>query len=139
MSIKDVKPEKLIRITSQELKKIEKIKPPNWAKFVKTGVHKQRPPEQEDWWYIKTASVLRRIYLDGPVGVSRLRTFYGGRIKRHKQTEHFRKASGNIIRKILQQLESSGLVETVNKKGRIITSKGKKFLDELSRKVVENE
>ncbi len=28
--------------------------------FVKTGPNKDRPPMQEDWWYIRAAAVLRK-------------------------------------------------------------------------------
>ncbi|MEM0333542.1 MAG: 40S ribosomal protein S19, partial [Candidatus Aenigmatarchaeota archaeon] len=37
---------------------------------------------------------------------------------------------GSIIRKILQQLESEGLV-TKEKKGRILTPKGRSFIDKI--------
>ncbi len=127
----EVQSEKFIEKLKEELKKIEEIKPPAWASFAKSGVHKERPPKQKDFWYIRTASVLRRIYLDGPVGVSKLRTYYGGRKRRGYKPAHFRRASGNIIRKILQQLEKCGFVEKIGK-GRKITSKGQKILDKVA-------
>jgi len=132
--MKDVDPRKFNEVCKEELKKIEEIKPPDWAMFVKTGVHKQLPPQQEDWWYIRTASILRRIYLDGPVGIERLRTFYGGRKDRGHKPERFKKAGGSIIRKCLQQLEGAGLVEKSKdskRKGRVISEKGKAFLKKV--------
>ena len=119
----------------EELKKIEEIKPPEWAMFVKTGVHKKLPPSQEDWWYVRTASILKRIYLDGPVGIEKLRTFYGGRKDRGHKPERFKKSGGSIIRKSLQQLEKAGLVEKSKdpkKKGRIITESGKNLLNKVA-------
>lgn len=132
--MRDVDPRKFNEVCKEELKKIEEIKPPDWAMFVKTGVHKQLPPRQEDWWYIRTASILRRIYLDGPVGIERLRTFYGGRKDRGHKPERFKKAGGSIIRKCLQQLEGAGLVEKSKgskRKGRVISEKGKTFLKKV--------
>ncbi|MEM5867153.1 MAG: 30S ribosomal protein S19e [Candidatus Aenigmatarchaeota archaeon] len=129
-----VDPKKLIEKLKEELKKFEEIRPPEWAKFVKSGVHKQRPPEQQDFWYIRAASVLRRIYVNGPVGVERLRSYYGGRKKKGFFPQHFRKASGAIIRNILQQLEKAGLVEKTVK-GRKITPKGQKLLDDIAKEV----
>jgi small subunit ribosomal protein S19e len=129
VSVRDVEPQKLIEKLKEELKKFEEIKEPLWAKFVKSGAHRQRPPEQRDFWYIRAASILRRIYLDGPVGVERLRSYYGGRGAGHPK--HFVKASGKIIRTILQQLEKIGFVEK-EKRGRKITAKGKKFLDKIA-------
>jgi len=49
-------PSELVEKTSEELKKVETIKAPEWALFVKTGVHKERPPLKNDWWYTRTAS-----------------------------------------------------------------------------------
>jgi small subunit ribosomal protein S19e len=131
VTVIEVQSEKFIEKLKEDLKKIEEIKSPAWASFAKSGAHKERPPKQKDFWYIRTASVLRRIYLDGPVGVSKLRTYYGGRKRRGYKPAHFRRASGNIIRKILQQLEKCGFVEKIGK-GRKITSKGQKFLDKVA-------
>lgn len=126
--------DKLIDRLKEELKKHKEIEPIAWSKFVKSGVSRERPPEQADFWYIRSAAILRRIYLNGPVGVQKLRTFYGGRKRRGTKPAHFRKASGNIIRKILQQLEAAGFVEKAGR-GRKITSKGKKFLDRIAYEV----
>jgi small subunit ribosomal protein S19e len=134
VTVRDVPADKLINRLKEELKKFKEISPPHWAKFVKSGVHRERPPEQEDFWFIRAASILRRIYLNGPVGVSRLRSYYGGARKRGSRPRHFRKASGAIIRKILQQLEKVNLIEK-NKRGRKVTAKGKKFLDKIAYEV----
>lgn len=134
VTAREVSASKLIAKLSEELKKIEEISPPDWISFVKSGSHRERPPQQKDFWYTRAAAVLRRIYLDGPVGVERLRVYYGGRKRRGHKPAHFRKSSGNIIRKILQQLEKVGFVEKV-KKGRKITSKGQKFLDRIAYEV----
>ncbi len=64
----DAPAEKLIQLISNKLKENEYIAPPEWAGWVKTGVHKEHPPQNEDWWYIRCASILRRIAIDGPVG-----------------------------------------------------------------------
>lgn len=134
-TIYDVDINQLIEKTGQEMKKIEAIQPPEWATFVKTGVHKERPPYFQDWWYVRAAAILRAVYKLGPIGVSKLRTKYGGRKNRGFKPEKFRKGSGNIIRKILQQLEKAGFIkqtEIGNHKGRIITPKGKSFIDKVA-------
>ncbi len=138
MSIYNCDPSELIEKASEELKKIEAIKPPVWALFVKTGMHKERPPVKNDWWYTRTASILRQVYRFGPIGVSKLRRLYGGKKNRGVKPEHFYKGSGSIIRKIIQQLEKEGFVKTDLKskhKGRVITGKGKKFLDGIAAKI----
>ena len=133
VTVYDVDPNELVAATAEELKKIPEIKPPTWASFVKTGSHKERVPYQEDWWYQRTAALLRQVY-KRPVGISRLRRVYGGRKHRGSAPEKFRVGSGNIIRKALQQLEKAGFVKK-SKKGREITAKGQKFLDNLATKI----
>ena len=130
--MKNVDTKKFIEVCKEELKKMD-IKPPEWAKFAKTGSHREAPPIQEDWWYTRMASLLRRIYLDGPVGVQRLRTYYGGRKNRGHKPERFRRSGGSIIRKNLQQLESLGFIQKnkSKKSGRIVTDEGKKFINKI--------
>jgi small subunit ribosomal protein S19e len=134
MSIYDVNPEELIEKTAEELKKLG-LKQPEWAMFVKTGTSKERPPFETDWWYMRVASILRTVAILGPVGTSKLRTKYGGKKRRGHKPPRFKKGSGSIIRKALQQLDKAGLttfVEKNVKKGRVITPKGKSLLDKLS-------
>lgn len=136
MTVHDIELQKLIRKAAIELKKISEITPPNWAPYVKTGAHKQRPPSQKDWWYLRTASILRKIYLLGPIGTNKLRKKYGGLKGRGHRPEEFRRGSGSIIRKSLQQLQKAGLVtqtQIKGHKGRVLTPKGKAFLDKLSK------
>lgn len=139
VTIHDVNPSELIKKAASDLKKIDSIKEPSWAKFVKTGAHKERPPVETDWWYARSASVLRKIYLLGPIGVSKLRKKYGGNKNRGHKPEKFYLGSGNIIRKVLQQLEKAELIKYAEKgfhKGRIITPKGKNFLDKVAAEIV---
>lgn len=130
-TVYDVPADLLINQVSKQLKEEKEIKPPEWANFVKTGAHKERRPESPEWWYVRCASILRRVYIDGPIGISSLRTSYGGKKDRGSKPEKFRKGSGSIIRVGLHQLEKAGLVEKVES-GRITTSKGKSFLDKAS-------
>ncbi len=128
MLVREVPPNMLIKQLSEKLRKLEELRPPEWSHYTKTGAHKERPPEQGDWWYVRAASVLRRIYLDGPVGISRLRTYYGSRKRRGVAPEHFRKAGGKVLRVTLQQLEQAELVKKTKRGGREVTSKGVKML-----------
>ena len=134
VTVYDVKAEPLIMEAAEELE--EEFEAPDWTNLVKTGVDRERPPEQENWYHIRSAAILRRIYTDGPLGVSKLRTIYGKRKKNGHAPEHQGKASGKVIRTALQNLEEAGLVEEVEGEGRRITEKGQSFLDEKSEKVL---
>ncbi len=136
--LRSIPSEKYNQSLASALKSIQEFKVPDWALLVKTSTHKQRPTSNPDFWYNRTASILRQIYLKGVVGVSRLRTRYGGRKKRGMKPEEFRKGGGKIIRVILQQGEAAGLLEkaTGSKPGRKLTEKGKMFLESV--KIIEN-
>lgn len=135
--IYEVPPEKFIVELAERLKKIPEFEMPKWALFVKTSVAKERPPERRDWWYIRAASVLRTIYLKGIIGVSRLRAKYSSRKNRGMRPEKSYKASGKIIRVILQQATKAGFVELVKNKrvGRRLTKKGKEFLEKIAEEI----
>ena len=129
----------LINAVAQDLKEL--ITKPDWADFVKTGVHKERPPQQDDWWYIRAAAILRTVYIRGPIGVSKLRTKYGGLKNRGVAPSKFAKGSGSIIRHILQQLEQAELIKQAERgvhKGRITTPKGASLLFKVA-KTLKNE
>jgi small subunit ribosomal protein S19e len=129
MAIYEQDPKKVVENLAKDLKEI--IKQPDWTPYVKTGKHKQRPPSDKDWFFMRAASILRKVAVTGPVGVSKLRTKYGGRKNNGYKPEHFYKGSGNIIRKALQQLDKAGLTTSAEKgvhKGRVVTPKGMKLL-----------
>ena len=126
-------PKEFVIKLAEALKKFQEIKSPEWVFLVKSGVSKQRPPENPDFWYIRTASILRQLYIQGVVGVGRLRTKYGSKKNKGSQPSRFKKASGKSIRVILQQTELAGLTEKVTKRqfGRRLTLKGRELLDSI--------
>lgn len=136
ISPREVDAQKFNSMLKEELKKVKEIAPPAWSQFVKSGVNRERIPLQDDFWYVRTASVLRRLYLDNSTGVERLRSYFGGKKRRGHKPARFRKASGSIIRKIVQQLETAGLVEkNANKVGRKLAPAGRKLLDKIAYEV----
>ena len=111
---------------------IDEVQPPAWASGAKTGSHVEKPPQNPNWWYTRGASVLRKVYVHGPIGLERLRADYGGRKNFGVKPEHAVKAGGSNIRKILQQLEAAGLIQTQSSQGRKMASKGRKLLQEVA-------
>jgi len=98
-------------------------------------MNRERLPDDEDWWYYRAAAILRSVAKLGPVGTQKLRTKYGGKKNRGHKPERFARASGSVIRKIMQQLEKSGLLKQTEKgvhKGRVLTPKGTSFLDKIA-------
>ena len=139
--IYDAPTQDLLKLMSQELKKKKEFIAPEWAPFVKTGASKERPPVDTEWWHIRVASVLRKVSLLGPIGVSKLRVKYGGKKRRGHQPSEFRRGSGNIIRKVLQQLEKAGYIKQVQigvHKGRKVTPQGQSFMDKIAATISKN-
>ena len=111
---------------------VDQVQPPPWTSTAKTSSHTARQPEDLDWWFTRAASVLRKTYIHGPIGIEQLRAEYGGRHRKGAIREHVRKGGGANVRKILQQLESAGLVEIAKNKGRIVSGEGRRTLDKLA-------
>ncbi|MFO7991187.1 MAG: 30S ribosomal protein S19e [Thermoplasmata archaeon] len=137
VTVYDVPPERLIKDVSELLKEKDAIDEPDWAPYVKTGVHKEIGPIQEDWWYVRVAAVFRKVYLDGPIGISRLRGEFGGRQRRGAKRSKAAKGSGKIIREALNQLESEGLIAKEDKEGRVVTPEGRSMLDNAAYEIMK--
>jgi len=120
-----------------EILKNEEITPPSWIPFVKTGSHADKPPQKRDWWHTRCASLLRKIYLHGPLGINDLRKLYGGGKAIGYGSAKHRDAGGAIIRTATHQLEKLGYVEKVAGKGRVVSSQGMKKLDKLSTEILQ--
>jgi len=139
----DVPVSKFIPKLAKYLKEnVEAVAPPTWVSAVKTGTHVQQQPQNPDWWYVRCASILRKTYVHGPIGIEKLRADYGGRSSKGVKPKHATKAGGSVIRKALQQLQAAGYVETVKTRGRKVTPAGRKVLkelaEELSREIVKD-
>ena len=133
----DIPAEKLIEKVAAKLREIETIKAPEWAEFAKTGRHTEKAPTQKDWWHTRAASILRKVYMKGPIGSTRLAEEYGGFADRGARPNKAVKGSRNIARKCIMQLEASGLVAKNKNKGRVVTAKGQKLLDAAAKEVFD--
>lgn len=60
---------------------------------------------------ISEASMARKIYLRGGIGVGAFKKIYGGRKSNGVRPSHFAKSSGSIARHCLKQLEALNIVE----------------------------
>jgi len=103
----DVEPNKLNRAVAKKLMEEKLVSPPEWIIYVKTGPHRERAPQDENFWYMRCAAILRTLYIKGPMGVSLLREKFGGKPGSRSGRMHATKAGGSIIRKALQQLEKA--------------------------------
>ena len=133
----DVPADELIHELAKKLKTEKLVQPPEGSTYLRTGVHKQYPPTNPDWWFTRCASILRKIYINNGIGIERLRSEYGGKRDRGSKPYKARSGSGAIVRTALQQLEGAGLVKKVKGKGRILTPKGVSYMDNTSKNVLK--
>ena len=82
VTVKDVDAHAFIKAYADFLKKSGKIEVPSWADTVKTSSSKELSPYDEDWYYVRCASVARHIYVRSPVGVGALKKIFGGTVNR---------------------------------------------------------
>ncbi|CAE8596033.1 unnamed protein product [Polarella glacialis] len=132
VTVKDVEPEAFIKAFSQHLKRQGRFEIPKWADVVKTSKAKELPPNDPDWLYVRTASMVRKVYIRKGMGVGAFKKVYGSQQRRGTCTKHFSKSSGKIARYCLQQLEEMGLVEQNEEGGRVITKEGQRELDTVA-------
>jgi len=134
-TVHDVPPDVLIKRLSEHLRKVPQITPPSWTLFVKTGAHAERPPQDKDWWYTRCASILRKVYIKGPIGLTDLRSNYGGGTRIGSAAVHHKAAGGSAVRKALIQLEAAELVSKKQGQGRFVSSRGRSLLDRISTEI----
>jgi small subunit ribosomal protein S19e len=130
--VRDVPAPAFIAAYAEHLKNSDKFELPVWADTIKTGVFKELSPYGDDWYYIRAASIARKVYLRPGVGVGMLQKWYGGNYRRGARTEHFRKANSGVIRSVLIQLQEMRVVEAVESGGRRVTTVGQQDLDRIA-------
>ena len=133
----DVPAKDLIYEVAKKLQNDDNIKIPDANVYSRTGVDKENPPIQKDWWYTRCASILRKLYTNDVIGVEHLKAEYGGRHDRGSKPYKARSGSGTIVRRAIQQLEKAGYVSKIKGKGRMLTGKGRSFLDNTANEVLK--
>lgn len=136
-SIRDVSAAEFITAYSQHLKKSGKLTLPEWVDYVKTACGRELPPLDADWYYVRAASLARKVYLNQGIGVGALARWYGGSKRNGTKPQRHHSASRKIIRTILIQLEQLDILAKDDKGRRYLTQNGQKELDTVARASIE--
>ncbi len=144
----DVPADLLNPALADKLSDMDGISRPEWAAYVKTGIHRERPPSQSNWWELRCAAILRKVGREGPIGVNSLAQAYGGKKDNGAHPHTPAMGSRHIIRTALQQMTEAGLIEMKSSKtvqsvsgdqklypGRVLTPAGHKVLDEVAHSI----
>jgi small subunit ribosomal protein S19e len=126
----DVPASKFIdRLAKYLRENVDEVQPLPWSTFAKTGTHVEKQPQNPNWWYTRAASILRKVYIHGPIGLENLRSDYGGRKNRGSKPNRVTKAGGSGMQ---NTAASNGLVQMTRPKGRVVTPKGRKLMQEVA-------
>ena len=112
-----------------------KLKVPEWVDIVKTGIHKELAPVDEDWYFIRCAAVARRIAIRSPAGTGAITKIFGGKRARGVRPSKYVRGSSSVARKALQSLEAFKWVEKGPDGGRKLSVQGRRDLDRIAAQV----
>jgi len=136
-TVKDVPTREFVTALSVHFKKSGKLELPAWHDIVKTSTARELAPQDPDWYYVRAASVARKIYLRGGTGVGDLSRIYGSQKRHGVAPQHFQRAARGLHRHILKQLQELDLVaKKKDKTGRWITKNGQHELDTIAGQVL---
>ena len=133
-NVREVPADAFVAKLAEHIQNNKIVEAPKWSELCKTGCLKQMPPNDYNWWYTRTASIVRQVYLHPGTSVEELKNRYGSNKNYGVAPKHFCQCSGKVIRTILQQLETAGYVKS-GEVGRNITPKGQKQLDLIAQEV----
>ena len=80
---------------------------------------------------------MRKLYVKGPMGSSKLAAEYGGYRDKGTMPNRAVKGSRNIARKCMIQLEQAGYLVSKDKQGRAISPSGMSLLDNAAKEVYD--
>lgn len=140
VSVRDVPAQQFIDAYASFLQRQGKLDIPGYVELVKTSAGSELPPQDaEGWFYKRSASIARHIYLRKDIGVGRLNKRYGNAMNRGFRPSHHKDSSGSINRRVLQALEKIGIVEQSANGGRRISENGQRDLDRIAQQTLEAE
>jgi len=134
----DVPAKDLIDVIAKKLEKDTNIETPKENIYSKTGVNRENPPSNKNWWYVRCAAILRKVYIKNNIGVEHMSEEFGGIKNCGSKPSKARAGSGTITRRAFQQLEKAGYLSKIKGRGRMLSPKGRSFIDNTSKEVMEN-
>jgi small subunit ribosomal protein S19e len=137
-TLKDIPATQFVTALAAHFKKTGKYELPAMHDLIKTGSHRELPPQDADWYYLRLASVARKVYLQPAVGIEHLAHAYGGKYWSKMTTKHHGKAARGNVRHALKALESTKLIaKKEGKTGRFITAAGRRELDVIANSIAK--
>ncbi|KAG4088537.1 ribosomal protein S19 [Neocallimastix lanati (nom. inval.)] len=135
ITVKDINSQVFVKAYAAHLKKSGEMTSPKYVDRRKASIRKYSINEN-DLYYIKAASVARHFYLRSNVGIGGLCKSNSGLSRHSVHTPNASynptTATGNTIRKIIENFEEMGILEKDYYGGRRLSQKGRKSLDSVA-------
>ncbi|MEM0139713.1 MAG: 30S ribosomal protein S19e [Ferroplasma sp.] len=135
VNVNEVPADLLLNKLASEFKE-KNVEIPDWTHYLKDGIGREKAWEEEDWYYTRLASVMRKISLKNNIGIARMSQEYGSRQDRGTKKYHPVQGSRYIVRNVFHTLESMGYVKK-DKTGRSLTPAGQSVLDIAAKNVMK--
>ena len=137
VTVKDVDAQAFVEAYAKYLKRSGRVVLPKYVDYAKTAPRKELAPADPDWYYVRCASIARRVYVKGGVGVGWLARAYGGNSNKGVRRNHHVNAASGVIRSCIQSLESMKVLEQGKNGGRVVTSTGRRDLDRIAAQIAD--
>ncbi|ORX79769.1 ribosomal protein S19e [Anaeromyces robustus] len=145
ITVKDINSQVFVKAYAAHLKESGKMTSPKYVDRRKASF-KRYSINENDLYYIKAASVARHFYLRSNIGIGGLCKSNSSSLSRHTLHSYSTfpstsssissynptTASGNTIRKIIENFEEMGILEKDYCGGRRLSQKGRKSLDSIA-------
>ena len=131
-TLRDVNAWRWIKACAAHLKQEGKLFVPRCAEIVKTSHGRDRAPQNNDWYYIRAAAVLRAIYLRPGTGYGGLSKRFGIKKNRGSRPEITTRAARGLLHWACRSLEGLKLVKKGKESGHVLTPEGRKRVDTIA-------
>lgn len=142
MRIEEVHADRFIHKFASYLEEHSKVASPPEAEHVKTSHARERAPAEKNWYFVRVASILRRLYMEelkNPrskakgCGVLWFAKAYRTAKNNGHKPSHTVTGSKSLVRRALQALESIQYVAKTEAGGRRLTNTGLAEMEAIAR------
>ena len=131
-TVRDVNGWRFVKALARHFKQEGKLFVPRCTEIVKTSHGRERAPQNEDWYYIRCAAVLRALYLRPGQGYGGLSKRFGIKKNRGSQPEITTRGARGLLHWACRSLEGLKLVTKGKESGHVVTKEGRKKADTIA-------
>ena len=131
-TVHDVPANKWVKAMAQQFKREGKLMVPTCTEHLKTSHGRERAPQNNDWYYVRCAAVLRHVYLRPGNGYGGLAKAFANKKNKGTLPEATVKAATGPLHWACKSLEGLKLIAKGKAHGRVLTREGRKRADTVA-------